>query len=165
MCLSTVDFALHWDDQVKDFVGYGWKYGITVPKRGKWYLASGTRYSFREKLKDTFIISDDDKAYPPGFHIFLEKEDAENYGSDSSRVYRVAYRNVLAFGANECNRKDDGSCVIAKEIYYFTDKQISSIPDNLQKRAMSDSYYVEYAKECSCVQCKAFRKKYPGVTK
>lgn len=158
MCLSSFDFALKYVDDL-GYIGYGWKNGLTVPEVEKWYEANGSRYqTVKESTDDNFkintILADSCKTYPAGFHIFLNKKDAEAYSNKP--VYQVAFSDVLSFGKNVTG--DNGKkapCIIAKHIFYFPLKS-----DDYKK----DPYFNRYQPTCSCGSCENFRNQY-GLVK
>lgn len=129
MCLkSTKDgFALEYDSNVKDFVGYGYKIleEVVYNKYKRWKEAKGNKFDENlYALKAEVNTSDNKSVYYPGFHIFINKEDARNYrhAEYGSKVVKVKYRGVVAFGTNEVDfinkniygNKTYGPCVIAR---------------------------------------------------
>lgn len=128
MCLHNSRFSLKFFDGL-GYIGYGWKAGLTVPKIGEWYEAKGwggtlksaqTKGLISELTEDFY--SEECVKYPAGFHIFLNRKDAEYYGSGDD-VYQVAFSEVLAFGDNETTNEKPGEefgpCVVARHIFYF----------------------------------------------
>jgi hypothetical protein len=135
MCLSTIDFALSYDEKLKDFIGYGYKclsiYEYNKFSQNKnWRTAEGSKVTYSSNAKSVLstrtIYSNDNNKYHPGFHIFTKLEDAQNYSRYKSirKIVKVKYRGVLAFGTNELygNGLEDtlptGPCVIAKYIKF-----------------------------------------------
>jgi len=116
MCLKTVDFALEYDNS-HEFVGYGYKRiaKFDLDKYKNWTECLFTRCSNRRRITSS-IYAKDSKVYPPGFHIFLNKIDAERYNSyNSSVVVIVKYKNVIAFGINN-GGQSWGPCIIARHM-------------------------------------------------
>jgi len=72
----------------------------------KWYKAN----------TNCKIKASDKTLYRSGFHIFLNKEDAQKYCSYNV-VVRVRYRGVSSFGTNKAGYDDIGDCVIADEMF------------------------------------------------
>lgn len=123
MCLRTVDFSLLWDKRQKDFVGYGYKRieHDLLNKYKRWHTATGninvTQRTIKEPAKnilaDKTKFADDRALYHPGFHIFLEKCDAEKYDVYIDYpVVKVMFKGVIAFGTN-ATKYHFGPCVIA----------------------------------------------------
>lgn len=122
MCLSSVSLNLNvYDKSVKDFIGYGYKkLHIDVIKKygNKWNKATGSTDNDDTSLEDEGVIkASDNQEYYPGFHIFLNKENAENYAgnhiSSWRKVVKVAFRGVLTFGFNKAGTAK-GLCVVTK---------------------------------------------------
>jgi hypothetical protein len=131
MCLKSVDVALEWDARDKDYVGYGYKniskYEFTAapfhielrPSSKRWKKATGKNRGMFDTIK-----SSGKKRYVPGFHIFLNLEDAKNYSG--SLLVKVKYKGILAFGKNTNSVSSAGKpCVIAKDM-----KIVEIIPEN-----------------------------------
>ena len=120
MCLNNVDFALEWDKGTRQYVGYGYKKILNrlLPKYKRWQEATGdidgcvTKPDLRKAISSSF--SDGCKNYHPGFHIFLNKDDAVNYGSSYNKsVVKVKFYGVIAFGDNETYTQSKyGPCII-----------------------------------------------------
>lgn len=155
MCLLSADFALEYVEG-QGFIGYGWKNGLTVPETNKWYEASGFKYDKAKEFSgEDYFIRDGytertSQKYPLGYHIFLDKQHAINYDRSSSKIYRVAFSDILAFGKNNSGGVSQ-PCIIAKNIFYFEAKST---------KASEDPYYKTYQSSCNCGDCEAFRKKY-----
>ena len=116
MCMSTVQFALEYDKGCRDFVGIGYK-KVTETKstNKKWQEAKGGWGSKSSSLKTSEKTGPHNKQYIPGFHIFLNKNNAETYGGGGSCIVKVKYRGVLAFGKNETGG-GYGDCIIASHM-------------------------------------------------
>ena len=109
MCLQKVDLNLMWDARQQDYVGYGYKvmHDNEIPKYKKWKMAGGnfhkvlTPSNRKERwMKNTIESSiKGKKLYHPGFHIFLNKEDARCYNTTTTLV-KVMFKGVLVFGTN-----------------------------------------------------------------
>jgi len=65
------------------------------------------------------------KEYKAGFHIFLDREDAEKYKETDShllKICRVLYREISSIGINgdnhfmSLNTKSHGLCIIANQL-------------------------------------------------
>lgn len=106
MCLSSIDFAL---TRVKgEYVGTGYKvYRIFDHEKlqelssFRWKEASNNCYT---KKNYNRISASAGGTYPPGFHIWLKQLHAENYRTIYSGyrfLYKVAFKDVIAFGKNE----------------------------------------------------------------
>jgi hypothetical protein len=125
MCLHETQLVLTWDKNAKAYVGEGYK---NLPKEkvgrlGRWQEAIGNSsgYGKPEELRSRFQTTDTSKVYHPGFHIFLNEQDAREYkyGKLSNEIVKVKFKVVLAFGTNEVNYKSGvgmayGPCVIAQ---------------------------------------------------
>lgn len=118
MCLQTVMQQFTKDNNF----GIGYKKVNTIHGRpnsyetpnqcetyqaGKWLKANT-----KSKLYTNNYVS----PYRSGFHIFLNKADAEKYTS-GSKVIRVRYRGVTTFGLNKTDYDAYGDCVIASEMF------------------------------------------------
>lgn len=78
--------------------------------------AKGDFVSESSNLKSCKLeTADDDRCYIPGFHIFLNKEDAQNYCQEKSVLVKVKFRGVLAFGKDQTNTIDK-PCIIASHM-------------------------------------------------
>jgi len=116
MCLREVNLKLNYDEKEKKYVGHGYK-SMTIKKGdlGKWKEARGEGV-----LKSSQEYSTISGEYVPGFHIFLDLEDAKRYGNGP--YYQVKFREVLAFGDNEAGwigpTKQYGDCVVSRYIKY-----------------------------------------------
>lgn len=136
MCLSTVALKLTYNKAQRAFIGVGYKnIESEYVKDGKilWSelpscYGKGWKDSFLYKGKqdgsfarskiDYTVSSDDDinVEYAPGFHIFLNQEDAELYGAAKyGAVIKVEFKEVLAYGENY-NGEQDGPCVVARRM-------------------------------------------------
>ena len=118
MCLNTVVFNID-----KNGEGVGYKvfrkdlkgYYSTVPSYAinKWIYANNDKYGLSEI---------DNKKYFLGFHTFLNLEDAISYSKLFSKnnydIYKVKFRNIMAFGTNENGGGLDksGLCIVSKYI-------------------------------------------------
>lgn len=118
MCMNSVKFALEYDKNARDYVGYGYKRleDYEYKKYKKWCVADGDWGDVRKdktiNLRNTKVNGNTKKlSYIPGFHIFLNKEDADAY-SEYGNTIKVKFRGVLAFGTNE-TRFGSRDCVIA----------------------------------------------------
>lgn len=127
MCLKNVDLNLTFNG--KEFVGKGYKsYHIEDIRnlgRGKWIQAKGCGFASafktsRSRLKNIVNSSGLEK-YFPGFHIFLEYEDALSYNAASKnsaynstrQLVKVKYKGVTGFGTNKAGYSGYKPCVIA----------------------------------------------------
>jgi hypothetical protein len=129
MCLKKVQFAMSVVDN--QLVGEGYKvvqknltalvYRNFIYEVGEWQTAGDLK-----KIPiqgDIYAMSKDgENVYPRGFHIFLNVEDAKEYAKANgggSIVYKVQFKEILAFGLNEVvyNDKDrkweNGDCVVS----------------------------------------------------
>ena len=140
MCLHSVDFNLSYSEEDGCDIGIGYKLITVMDKNGRlnasviksnqlkksikldngWYEAFGQYYESQDN--DNRIRSDDYKStYWPGFHIFLEKDDALCYPHlrPSDSLVKVKFSDVTAFGKNEIvrdGRRTHAQCVIARYI-------------------------------------------------
>jgi hypothetical protein len=123
MCLKTVGVALDYDKQAHAFIGYGYKRmnPLIAKKHKKWVRANGDREYLdkNSKLSSSYVVSDSDyKSYVPGFHIWINEEDAQDYEHGDGPVVKVKYKGIIAFGQNslDCYDKNakDGPCVVAE---------------------------------------------------
>ena len=128
MCLHTVDFALKYDTKGKFYYGVGYKNLLPSIINGRDELVSTSVYYSKwrnachnsqsladsEKHGNASIMADDYSYYPAGFHVFLDQNHARRY--DCGNVYKVMFRDVIAFGENEYYFPSCGPCVIAKKM-------------------------------------------------
>lgn len=125
--MSTVAFSF---EKNKDY-GIGYKAYKTKIINGKRELYGPlTKHYQNQKIsknkwllssKIGSIYSDDDKSYNPGFHIFLNQQDAENYYSYKNNVVivRVKFKDVVGFGTNGTSAgilSTAGPCIIARKM-------------------------------------------------
>lgn len=126
MCLKSIDLILKWNRWEKAYVGIGYKVyeNDRVLDKKVWLEANGYwgHITLSDKgLPSKLIQSTKGDTYHPGFHIFLNKKDAEDYEKISGhQVYLVRFKDVLGYGMNITNRhkrsKDKrlGKCVISR---------------------------------------------------
>lgn len=132
MCLNTVELNLRWSRHAKAYLGTGYKRINDLSlynKIGRWTRAGGNQYSKSEKGVHNELVrvdytnlqmSPDWKEYHPGFHIFLNEDDAKNYMHCYGKLYQVQFKNVLSFGKNEVNYQPNnydrnfGPCVVTE---------------------------------------------------
>ncbi len=122
-----------YDRRTKTYTGMGYKH---VHKdrtcyNGKYLL---NRWMDAEGITE-LEFTNTHKAYHPGFHIFLNKEDAMNYPSASGgEIWEVKYRNVISFGSNKCHKTNtDGPCVIAAQMKLSKRLGNLTISDGIRK--------------------------------
>ncbi len=126
MCLHSISLNLSWHSGLRAYVGTGYKKILTsnlskYNRIGRWTKASGDFGDPKSKLHKQFERADNNGYYHPGFHIWQNEIDANNYiyfnGGD---IYEVLYKNVIAFGTNEVKyqetgyKLDYGPCIIAE---------------------------------------------------
>lgn len=86
---------------------------------------SGIKLSSKNALESLLSSSEyaelcgqgvENKRYLPGFHIFLRQSDAEKYSEYYAYIYKVMYKQVLAFGTNETytDGTPPGPCVVSR---------------------------------------------------
>lgn len=81
---------------------------------GGWMEACGRKYLNSKFIKDAVEFDDIGEKYWPGFHIFTEQEDAENY-DERGLLVMVEYAEVTDFGSNETSTTaGEGPCVVAR---------------------------------------------------
>jgi len=126
MCLNKTTFALKYNKRRKEYIGVGYKVFekgelANYNRIGQWSSATGYFSQVDDSKTLTRLIIDDnyhsdktsaERLYHPGFHIFLNAEDAKKYNKYGT-VYKVEYTGVVAFGTNLTNYSDSGDCVIA----------------------------------------------------
>jgi hypothetical protein len=141
MCLENSSLGMKYSKKEGCFTGVGYKQlDVLIPSQirnkgdaailryltkkycpsnhlvGGWMEARGGRYS---KIFERNSIEFDCQGgkYWPGFHIFTEQEDAENY-YQSGLTIMVEYAEVTDFGRNETG-SGDGPCVIARYMRFM----------------------------------------------
>lgn len=143
MCLTTADLAISYSKEEKAFVGIGYKKMVLrdingrinwsiIGGKNKWLEAEGQNPVFEhkryvDKYAVEVVLSSKSRNgfYYPGFHIFLEKNDAKRYlNSKDFSVVKVMYKNIVAFGENFVTYDDTGSkilgkCVVAEYMKYL----------------------------------------------
>jgi hypothetical protein len=122
MCMNKVDFSLVYNAKSNSYIGVGYKkiHKEKAKKYGKtWHRATGSivdnadlDYKF---LRTSVSRPTPGSSYHNGFHIFLNKVDAESYSRNLTDliVVKVEYKNVLGFGTNKTADRS-GPCVIAE---------------------------------------------------
>jgi len=119
MCLHTCKIALERKkvDGEFQFVGTGYKvmYGYEAPKFGRWKKAKPWH-----GIQDREFSTVAKKEYFPGFHIWTTLKGALKYKADnySLHLYKVTYKEILAFGTNDTYRGVTSPCVVANYICY-----------------------------------------------
>jgi len=137
MCLSSVSLNLEYNAKEGCFIGYGYKKlaGNVVDKKRRvnnslitrrnvgnvaklengWLESVGAKsYDSETPDNESIILSEDNKLYYPGFHIFLKEEDAKNYPYTNGDVVLVKFSEVTSFGRNQTGSYQYGNCVVAK---------------------------------------------------
>jgi hypothetical protein len=140
MCLHKITFSLNRNDE-GEYVGKGYKV-IDIVTRwdgkelDKPELVSQNRdyfYAQNEWMQTNpayqtqqEIWEEDNLKYYPGFHIFLNLDDARAHAKPSGgNVFEVEYQNVLAFGPNlvSVSFNEDGAvinkygdCIVAQKL-------------------------------------------------
>ena len=98
-----------------DFSGVGYK---NITDNGDGTFDFTLNHSVRAGVELTAAVqsigSGDGKGYKSGFHIFLNKLDAKNYGG-GNRVVKVKFRKGHTLGYNNAGDRD-GKCIIAKHM-------------------------------------------------
>lgn len=133
MCLSDVSLNMFYDEKEKDFVGIGYKVlpiidlkrrvnwslssrlkpNIWLEASGYWENAPSSNKKVRENELKSNIYAINEKIYWPGYHIFLNIEDAISY-NDYCSLIEVKFKNVTGFGNQGTNHKNGANCVIAR---------------------------------------------------
>ena len=143
MCLTKVNFTTKYNRKSREFTCVGYKilkpasclkkqtnstynvdfnyhltYDLVLLKNAtKWKKAN---FSFYSKSSKPFSVETDlsGNKYPPGFHIFVNRMDAERYSTGV--LVEVEYKDVLCFGkqltGNLGQRNYDAQCVIARQM-------------------------------------------------
>lgn len=126
MCLRTIALNLKWEKKEKNYVGYGYKKlkKEFLVRRGycknQWRKATGSinRSDIEMSLECSLENSSDYKRYHPGYHIFLNYEDAKKYGGryNEGRIYKVKFKGVISFGTNKAGFKLKAPCVVTTHV-------------------------------------------------
>lgn len=132
MCLKSVELSMRWNPKDRAYIGVGYKRMHCLDKTGRLnYSVMLNRYSrkfteFNPKYMFQYdtIESLDRTQYHPGFHIFINKEDAVNYKFGMTRdvhdVVKVEFKEILAYGYNKLSHYQEkpnsntNNCVIAR---------------------------------------------------
>lgn len=120
MCLTKVSFTL---DENGVGVGYKLLPAEAFDSKGRFNTSLSKQKGWSKEWKKIEprkqkINARDKQEYVPGYHIFLNKEDARNYRhsySDSVLV-KVEFRGIMTLGTNETTRDEYGPCIVAKEM-------------------------------------------------
>lgn len=124
MCLESVQLNLEYNEEEKDFVGYGYKSLILCDKTGRinfsvptikkhWTEAKCDLYVKRVNPLLSKTRSCNNKEYWPGFHIFLDIEDAKKYNTCGT-IVKVMFKGVTSFGYNQSGTNKCGKCVVSR---------------------------------------------------
>lgn len=124
MCMTSVALNLEWNEKLQDFVGFGYRAGDDKLPVNQW-LESGPDtlihasliYDSEKVISGPYKIGFGDNKYSAGFHIFLNKKDAESYGCGTP--YKVCFTTVVAFGTNETEKRNDAPCVVARYMWVY----------------------------------------------
>lgn len=144
MCLTDAHFTTSYDCESKSFIGVGYKIldpDTFMKRKSKQPINTDLSFSkyFNLEFKDnptwkkaafSFVTNGTPKpsnlestvygdSYPPGFHIFLNMQDAERY--DSGVLVEVQYKDVLCFGTQNTGgiftkKTYDAPCIIARQM-------------------------------------------------
>ena len=144
MRLTKTLFTTNYNRESKSFIGVGYKMldPLGLMKSQKLQPKSDTAEQckyFNLEFKDnptwkkaafSFVTNGTPKpsnlestvngdSYPPGFHIFLNMQDAERY--DSGVLVEVQYKDVLCFGTQNTGgiftkKTYDAPCIIARQM-------------------------------------------------
>lgn len=130
MCLSTVNLNLEYSKSDKCFVGTGYKGceeelieggKLMWSRLPSYYTKKWVDASLRPKVTVDYMapvqltrLEDayDSSSYYPGFHIWLNPEDAMHY-LGSNYALEVKFKEVTSFGTNSCVGSPK-SCVVAR---------------------------------------------------
>ncbi len=138
MCLKTIDLNLK-ENKEGEITGFGYKAihkddpyslyrDLLLWQTAMINLAKLSCTDVNEGMSPTtgLITSENGLLYKVGFHIFLRKEDAYNYGyayqRDEWTIYKVEFKNVTGFGQNTIygvSPQETRPCVIAQNIRYL----------------------------------------------
>ncbi len=132
MCLLTVSLNLKKNED-GEFVGVGYKavYKNDVNTiNTEWTVAkvnedklSANDFNDYKRDNSSLITSEQGIGYNVGFHIFLDKKDADDYGPRKDwEIYEVEFKNVTCFGENTVygvSPRECRPCVIAQHIRYL----------------------------------------------
>lgn len=112
MCLQIVH-ELDDEERRNLAAGVGWK---SVYIYGKVPYLYGKAYQFNKwlKAKRTTIVCNPKLSYTSGFHIFLKRIDAINYGDGSGTLVKVNFGKIRGIGKQ--NYSDRGHTVLADEM-------------------------------------------------
>lgn len=123
MCLSTIKFKLQRIDD--EIVGIGYKHisKANLDSLGRLNWAKIKKCDWTMNWSQAKHIYENlytpGGCYPYGFHIFLKKEDADNYPFECNFgiTVQVAFKDVLAFGTNRLYHNGKyGECIIADKM-------------------------------------------------
>lgn len=155
MCLSKLHFNLDYDKEEGTYVGKGFKVLYHYVSDKYKHLGVCGIYDFRYRFNKwmdrwptpyQLVLEDNfDIKYTTGFHIFLNKDDCENYRPRHAiknavaeyRLHPVLYKGILSFGEQELFNKPGffskntyrtGPCIIADKM-----KILDSIPFSWEK--------------------------------
>lgn len=106
-------FRRQWEETPEKFELVGEYCGLHKSRPiGKWLKAEDYEPDEQEQAVPVY---EPIQFYTPGFHIFLNRKDADSWrmiGGSELRMRRVKYRGLIAKGD-----KDTRACVVAKEIF------------------------------------------------
>lgn len=103
MCLESVRF---------NEVGIGYKvFNIEHELRSVYYSLGQEKFPRKKwitDIKEGKIKGDDGNFYGVGFHIFLNKDDAQDFKgvSSSLKVFEVKFKEVVSMGKQKSNNRD-----------------------------------------------------------
>lgn len=127
MCLSTVELASpshngpYLDDKL-DLPKFGWKvvdnYSATMSSDvvTPFFFKGICLNKWQTDINQQNIGYYDSSSYPAGFHLYLNKEDADLTASNFSwvKVYKAEFQNVVAIGKNDPD--DHGDTIVVRII-------------------------------------------------
>lgn len=165
MCLNTEDLKMKYWKEYDTYVGVGYK---ILPNNNlypfnEWQEANG--WSPNGKPNKISGITKESTSqfteYHAGFHIFLNIEDAKNYGIVSfnngrSNVYKVDYTDVIGFGEQRTT-SSYGKCVIARHMYVHSNPIITKDNPFVVEKPSN------YQTKCTCVDCREYTKYKYGI--
>jgi hypothetical protein len=124
MCLHSITKIYSETEQTDEV-----HFGLKIVKPNVWkneFSSFGNRGEPFDKWllrKEKILRAEDvfDSTYPSGFHIFTNREDAENYKNqrifpDMWEVVRVQYRKILVEGTQKV-MDGEANCVVAAEMF------------------------------------------------
>lgn len=135
MCLSGYGLKVLPKNLVKQIpdslVMYGWKSYPCNKKGDKVLTYTGYKpigkwlRAYNEEIRVSYnpSPSQEDSSYKSGFHIFLSKQDAVDYGVDDDKIFKVKFRKIRTIGRQNTVTGYLADCVIAYEMFIIPNKK------------------------------------------